>query len=236
MEKSARFSMMLQIMRTPPLLLALVAQAMAGDIIVVTPSNDLAVTTVESLATGEALNNPEPTPMQESLLKNYTFKQVEPGKYRVSYLACENPLSFHETLMETLVTVGEGGSNIVYLFRPRDHGQLKIPKSIENFLRLNHDKLMELTAIYDGAKTQFVQARGGAWAIRYLRNDCEYRLKVWNHSFRDIPKDPKERAVIFERTFRAVDREPEPFSPSGIPREPTQQTEAAPFIGVKPRN
>lgn len=221
-------------MRTPLLLLALVAQAIAGDIVVVTPSGDLAATTVESLATGEALKNPEPTSTQESQLENRTFRQVKPGKYRVSYLACDNPLVIHETLMETLVTVGEGSSTIVYLFRPRDHEQLKIPKGIEDFLRLNHDNFMELTAVYDGTKTPFVQARGGAWAIRYLRNDCEYRLKVWDHSFREVPKDPKMRAVIFEQSFRTVKREPEPFSPGGIPRAPTQQDEAMPSNGIKP--
>jgi hypothetical protein len=212
-------------MRTPLILLALLPPLIAGEILVVTPTNDFAAATVESLATGLALKNPEPKLSQEGQLTTFTFKDVEPGKFRISYMGLDDPLGFYKTLMETLVSIDKNSSTTVYLFRPRDSELLKLPKDIEKFLTLHRDNLMELTAVYDGSKEPFVQARGGAWAIGYLRDDCGYSLKVWNHSFRDFPKDPKDRSVIYEKTFRTVAREMDPFAPGGVPHESDKKSE-----------
>lgn len=186
--------------------LALLSPLVAGDVLVITPARDSAGASVESLTTGQALDKPKPTLSQEGQLTTFTFKDVEPGKYRVSYMAYDNPMGFDEALMETLVTVGKTSTSTVYLFRPREQEQLMLPKDIEDFLKQHRDNLIELTAVYDGSKAPFVQARGGVWAIKYLRDDCGYSLKVWNHSYRDFPKDPKNRSVIYERTFRTVAR------------------------------
>lgn len=206
-------------MRTLLLLLALALRLMAGDIIVVVPSGDLAVPVVESLADGESLKVPVPILIQESQLASHTYTNIEPGRYRVSYLACDNPQGYNETLMETIVTVGDSTKETVFLFRPQEQQQLMLPKEVKEFLSQHHDNFLEVTVLYDGSKTPFMQARGGEWAIRYLRHDCEYRLKVWNHSFREFPKDPKDRTVIFDKKFRSVDLDLDPFAPSGVPRE-----------------
>lgn len=223
-------------MRTPLIYLALFLPLVAGEFHVITPARDLASARVESLTTGQALMNPEPILSQEGQVATFTFKGVEPGKYRVSYTACDNPMGFDETLMETLVTVSKTSST-VYLFRPQAHEQLMLPKEIEDFLKDHRDNLMELTAVYDGSKAPFVQAKGGVSAIGYLRNDCRYSLKVWNHSYRDFPKDPKERSVIYEKTFRTVAREMDPFEPGGVPHEAGKKSEhAAPSDDDKPSN
>jgi hypothetical protein len=214
-------------MRNLLLLPVLALRLMAGDIIVVVPSGDLAAPIVESLADGESLKIPEPVTAQENQLASHALTNIQPGRYRVSYLACDNPLGYNETLMETLVTVGESTTATVFLFRPQEHKKLKIPKEVEEFLSQHHDNLLELTVVYDGSKTPFMQARGGAWAIRYLRHDCEYHLKVWNHSFREFPKDPKDRTVIFDQMFRTVERDLDPFAPGGIQKEQKNQSEQA---------
>ena len=224
-------------MRTLLIYLTLLSALVAGEVHIVTPSEDFAVATVESITTGEALENPEPSLSQEGQVETFTFKKVKEGKYRVSYMALDNPMGFNETLMETLVTVSKTSTTTLYFFRPRERQQLMLPKDIEDFLIKHRDNLMELTAVYDGGKASFVQARGGAWAIGYLRNDCDYRLKVWNHSYQDFPKDPKDRSVIYEKTFRTVAREMDPFSPGGVPHGPDKKSEqAAPSDGDKPAN
>jgi hypothetical protein len=212
-------------MRTLLLLLALSLRLMAGEIIVVAPSGDLAAPVVESLADGESLKVPKPILTQENQLASYTFKNIKPGRYRVSYLACDNPLGCNETLMETLVNLGESTTETVFLFRPQEQQQLMLPKEVEEFLSQHHDNFLEVAVVYDGSKTSFMQARGGAWAIRYLRHDCEYHLKVWNHSFRHFPKNPKDRTVIFDQKFRTVARHLDPFAPGGIPKAQKRQSE-----------
>ena len=207
------------------LLLALSIRLMAADIIVIMPSEDLVGPTIESLDDGELLKVPKLVPMQENQLVSYTFNNIKPGRYRVSYSSLE-PIGFHETLMETLVTVSESSASTVYLFRPNEHSQLKIPKNIEIFLTNHYFNLMELTLVYDGSKVPFMQAKGTAWAIRYLRDDCEYHLKVWNHSFRGLPKE-EEPTIIFDKKFRTVDRDLDPFSLGGIPKPRDNQSEQA---------
>ena len=93
--------------------LALLSPLVAGDILVVTPAKDSAGACVESLATGQALDKPEPTLSQEGHMTTLTFKNVEPGKYRVSYMAYDNPMGFDEALMETLVTVGKTSTSTI---------------------------------------------------------------------------------------------------------------------------
>jgi hypothetical protein len=96
---------------------------------------------------------------------------------------------------------------------------------------------MELTSVYDGSNVPFVQARENAGAIHYLRKDCEYTLKVWNHSFREFPKDSKDHYLIYEKTFRTVAREEDPFAPGGVPHGSDNESEqAAPSDGDKPSN
>jgi hypothetical protein len=214
-------------MKTLLIHLAFVYPLMAGDILVITPAGELAGVSVQSITTGQALDNPEPSLSQEERVETFTFKNVEGGKYRISYMAYDNPMGFTETLMETLVTVSKTSNTTLYLFRPREHQQLMLPKDIEDFLIKHRDNLMELTAVYDGGKTSFVQARGGAWAIGYLRHDCNYSLKVWNHSYKDFPEDPKDRSVIYEKTFRTAAREIDPFAPGGVPHGSDKKSEPA---------
>ena len=98
----------------PLIHLALLSPLVAGDVVVLTPANDLAGASVESITTGQALQMPEPTLSQEGRVRTFAFKHVEPGKYRVSYMASDNPWGFDETLMETLVSVSKTSSTTVY--------------------------------------------------------------------------------------------------------------------------
>jgi hypothetical protein len=209
-------------MKTLLIHLALISPLAAGEVHIITPASDSAGAIVESITTGEALKNPEPSLSQEGRVTTFEFKDVKEGRYRVSYMATDNPMGFHETLMETIVTVSKTSTTTLYLFRPRQNEQLMLPKDVEEFLIKHRNHMMELTAVYDGGKAPFVQAKGGAWAIGYLRNDCEYRLKVWNHSYEDFPNKPEDRSVIFEKTFRKEVREVEPFAPGGVPHDPDE--------------
>ncbi len=200
----------------------LLSSLMAGEIIVIYPARDFAGVMVQSLTSGQALKETEPTLSQEAQVSTLTFEDVEPGKYRVSYSDVALPVGYIQVLMETLVTVGKETTTTVYLFRPHERAQLMLPKDIEDFLKRHRDNLLELTAVYDGSKVPFVQVREGVGAINYLRNDCEYSLKVWNHSYREFPKDSH---VIYEKTFRTVAREVDPFAPGGVPHGSENKSE-----------
>ena len=115
--------------------------------------------------------------------------------------ACD-PIGFHETVVETHVTVEETGRKRAFLFGCDGRPQFGAPKEVGEFLGKHERNLTELAVVYDGSKTEFPRIRGGKAAYtHYYRDHAEYHLKVWDHPPAKSSQEPK---LIFDKKFRAV--------------------------------
>ncbi len=192
-------------MKIPALVLLGASSLIAGDLSVVTPNGAGGIAVIESMSESENIKNPEPRIQQEKQISVLEYKNLKPGKYRVSYVSVRDPFGFLDTFMETHVSIHKNDRQTVYLFEPVMMDGPTFPDDVSEFLEGHRQNLLELEAVYDGGRKSFDVARGGAGFIRFLRLDCEYHLKVWDHSYQKFPSD---RKVIFEKSFRAVVAKP----------------------------
>ena len=182
---------------------------MAGEVHVTLPNDDFGLALVESMTAEEPIHNPEPQIQQEGQIIVLEFRDLAPGKYRVAYISALDPLAYLTTIMETQLEVGAISKHSVILLQPMRNGGLFLPKNVQNFLDTHRENYLTLEATYDGFSKIFELTRGCARNIQALRDDCEYRIVVWDHSYRE-PR--RERKSIFEATFRAVSPTTDPLS------------------------
>lgn len=179
------------------------------------PNDESGSAMVERISDAEYIEKPEKKIQQEGQIAILEFKNLQAGHYRVSYISTLDPLAYLTTIMETHIEVNEKGSESVILFAPFVKQGAELPKDVKAFLMNHRENYLALTVTYDGSKNSFDLTRGRWFDICALRSDGEYHIKVWNHSYQEIPK---ERKVIFEKTFRPASR-PEPFSESSDPKD-----------------
>lgn len=178
------------------------AVACGGDLRIIAPSFGLGFAKLEHLDSGEFLEIGEPIKRQEAQLFEYSVTNLPDGRYRVSYVNGGNPLGFVETFMETHVVVSNEETKTVFLHDTASGQVRDLPDEIKAFLAEHPKSYLELTYTFGESDHEFTQVRLNAWAIWYLRNDCDYTIRVWNHSYDELEL-PKKRSVIFEREFRA---------------------------------
>jgi len=198
---------------------------------VIIPNDGLGTAMVERIVDAEYINNPEEKVEQEGQIAILEFRNLKSGKYRVSYIVVGDPLAYLSTLMETHVEVHEKRKESVILFMPFEKRGPILPEDVKAFLMNHRENYLTLDVTYDSSKKSFELTRGRLFNICALRSDGEYHIKVWNHSSEEFPK---ERKVIFEKTFRAVTTPSDPLTqPSATPKK-EESEQVVPSDGHKP--
>jgi hypothetical protein len=199
-------------MKTLALFLFTNFSLLAGELHVTIPNDGAGIAVVESMSGREDIKKPEAQIQQEGQIALLEFQNLKAGNYRVCYISNLDPLAFLETIMETHIEVHETGKESVILFDPFGNQGATLPKDVEAFLMDHRENYLTLSVTYDGSKKSFELTRGRWSSVHALRSDGEYHIKVWNHSDQEFPK---ERKVIFEKTFRAASRPSDPLFQSG---------------------
>ncbi len=185
----------------------------AAELTVTIPNDGRGQVLVESMSNDSPVNNPEKRIIQERQIAFMEFKNLKNDEYLASYMSALDPMGYLETIMVTRIKICENDKYSVMLFQPWSGGY-ELPKDVQEFLSNHRQNYVELEAVYDGHKKRFAVSRG-SWTFNSgLRQDCEYSIKIWDHSYQDYKKD---RKVIFEKTFRAIKPE---FNLYGIDESP----------------
>jgi len=199
-----------RIMKTIAFFIFANSSLFAGELRVTLPNDEAGSAMVERISDAEYIEKPEQQIQQEGQIAVLEFKNLQAGKYRVSYISSLDPLAYLTTIMETHIEVHEKSKDSVILFAPFVKQGAELPKDVEAFLMNHRENYLTLNVTYDNSKKPFELTRGRWFDICPLRSEGEYHIQVWNHSYKEIPK---VRKVIFEKTFRPASR-PEPFSKS----------------------
>jgi hypothetical protein len=192
--------------------IAKIALVQAGEVRITIPAGTTTYVSASYIDSGEIVELPEPATAQENQIRVYHLADLKSGTYRISLVEAAEPLGRYRTLMETHVMVSKESKESVFLFEPTKAQILKLPDEVKDILRKNQGNYIELYACYENG-VRFPQVLNSANTIWYLRDDCEYDLKVFAHSFREYPLEPQ---VIYEKKFRTIKREVDPFEPGGI--------------------
>ena len=232
-------------------LLATARIVLAGELVVVTPfDNDsngfgIGYPFVQSFSDGDFGIEPRMEVAQNGQVIKYIYRDVKPGMYRICLDADGNPFGCTEILMETHVKVEKNGSQMVFLYEPRNQA-IALPADIANALKKHTKGMLELSARYHGTKKSFPQVRSmpgrpgelAAW-IHYLRPDAEYTVKIADVVRNEGSLDIK---VVYEKNFKVGDGvsnvhpDPKPgYGEQVGAGQPATRPESNPESGGKPQ-